>query len=495
MVNSVGRRSPARGDRSTGSPRLPRPGGDIDVERGSRPAAPFAFPAEHRPDVLGFHLEAPPARPLDRAMAAARAACGPYGIVSRCRSFATAPGLPTLPVYVARGPRRGLGEHQHGFDIVGMGVSEDHEMAWLKAVAEAVERYCFALGHDPSTVLRASHDDVAGWAVPLSRFGLLSDRQYVSTPKVCRPAPDQPIDWTWAWSLDDQRFHLVPAALVYPSVGFQPPNNFTRWVMSTGLATHISTEAAILAGVYEVVERDALMIHWLHHRAPRRVVVEPGRTDAVAALVRTHFTLPDFEFVLLDMTPDSGIPTIACLALSDDPARPSLTMGAASRLDPSEAAAKALFETAQLLAGFHGLGWDSRTSIERADIRTLWDNAHFYAGAEGGDSARFMVSSPERVALHDLPNLATGTPAGDLATCVDRLRGVGLEVLATELTSADVARCGFRTTKVFAPGAVDIHGDARYPLLGSPRIRTMPAALGWPALDEDELNLAPCPMS
>lgn len=428
-------------------------------------------------------------------MRAARAASGPFSIVARCRSFAVPPGLPTLPVVVAKGPRRGLGEHQRGFDVVGMGVSEDAQQAWLKAVAEAVERYCFALPHDPADVMRAAFADVAAWAVPPSRFALLSERQYHTTAHVAPVAASQPIDWTWAWSFSNARPVLVPAALVYPSVGFQPPNNFTRWVMSTGLATHVSMAAAVLAGVYEVVERDSLMIHWLHRRAPRRVVPAPGAPDGVAGLIEAHFTVPDFEFVLLDMTPDSGIPTIACLALSDRDERPALVMGAASRLDPAEAARKALFETTQLLNGFHNLGWDNRSDHPEAAVRTLWDNARFYAGRHGGRRARFLAGSSERVALHDLPSLATGTPAGDLAVCVERLAGVGLEVLATEVASEDAARCGFRTVKALVPGAVDIHGDARYPHLGSERIHTMAAALGWPACSEDQLNLAPCPMS
>ena len=397
---------------------------------------------------------------------------------------------------MARGPRRGFGGRDPGFDVIGMGVAEEASEARLKAVVEAVERYCFAWPHDPSLVFRGAYREIEQWAVPLESFRPYTDAQYAARPALRFPGPSDPIDWSWAYSVTKDRFSLVPAVTAYATVATRPPNNFGGAGSSTGIASHVSMDAALLAGLLEVVERDALMIHWLNRRSPRRIVADgddgPG---GVEGLMRRHFRLPDFEFVLLDITADSGIPTVGCLATSHNPERPACAFGSASRLDPAEATRKALFEAAQVLAGLHGLGVDARSSFPESAVRDIWDHARFYAAGANFDRVGFLAHSPERVRLSDLPSLGTGRAGDDLEECVSRLAGIGLEVLAVDLTPADVAGCGLRTVKVVVPGMVDISGDARHTQLGLARVHSVPGAMGWPVLEEAELNLAPGPLA
>jgi ribosomal protein S12 methylthiotransferase accessory factor len=448
-----------------------------------------------RQETLRFQRGSPEGDLTQRAREAVERLVGSHGVVRRCQQFPVVPGLPKLPVFVARGPRRGFGGRDPGFDVIGMGVAEDAEDARLKAVVEAVERYCFAWRHDPSLVHRCAYRDIDRWAVPLERFRPYSEQQYRAGPALRFPGPSEPIDWSWAYSLTGDRFALVPAVVAYASVGFRPPNNFSGAGSSTGVASHVSMDAALLAGLLEVVERDALMIHWLNRRSPRRITTDgaaPGGTDA---LLRRHFRLPDFEFVLIDITGDSGIPTVGCLATSDNPEHPACAFGSASRLDPDEAARKALFETAQVLSGLYGLGLDARSSFPESAVRNIWDHARFYAAGANFDRVEFLTRSTERVRIGDLPALGTGRAADDLQECVTRLAGIGLEVFAVDLTTADVAACGLRTVKVVVPGMVDISGDARHTQLGFARVHRMPEAMGWPALGEGELNLAPGPLA
>lgn len=442
-----------------------------------------------------FHGDGPPGDQAARARSAALRLLGPYGVVRHCVPFPAAPGLPTAPIFVARGPKRGFGGRDPGFDVIGMGVSDDCDDAWLKAVVEAVERYCFAWPHDASVVERHAYADVEASAVPVERFRPYSDTQYAARPGLRLPGPLDPVDWTPAYCLTRGGFVLVPAAVALPTVGFRPPNNFLDAGSSTGVACHVSLEAALLAGLLEVVERDAIMHHWLSRRQPRRVVV--GRSDGgeVGCLLEQHFAASAFEFTLLDITGDTGIPTICCRASSTDPHRPASAFGAAARPDPAAAARKALFECAQVLAGLHGLGCDARSSVPVGEVRHIWDHARYYASAANvGPVARFAASEAE-VGLGDLPAFG-GTGAGaELRACVERLAAVDLEVLCADITPPDVARAGLRTVKVMVPGMVDLNGDVRVPHLGSTRLRRVPEALGWPPFVEAEANLAPCPMS
>ncbi|HEX3542506.1 MAG TPA: YcaO-like family protein [Acidimicrobiales bacterium] len=460
-------------------------------------ATPAEVSSQAGRDVLGFHTAPPGGDLLDQARRAATRLTGRHGVVRWCRRYPEVPGLPTVPVFVARGPKRVAGGRRPSFDIIGMGVSDDPDDAWLKAVVEAVERYCFALPHDATLVERRSYRQVAGSAVPLERFRSLTDAQLRSRPSVRFPGPDDAIDWAWAYSLTRKEFALVPAVFAYPTVGLGPPNNLTTSVHSTGVSCHVSVEAALLAGLLEVVERDAIMLHWLHRRPPRRITPSESPAGDLVALLQGHFTLDDFEFVLLDITTDTSIPTICCQAISANPRRPAAAFGAACRTEPVAAARKALFEVAQVLSGLDGLKCDATTVLAESAVRYIWDHARFYASASTAPIIEFLTSSEESVGLDAVgeavpERLGVG---GGLQSCVDRLAARGLEVLAVDLTPEDVARCGLRTVKVLVPGMIDINGDARFPNLGATRVRTAPSAMGWPDISEDRLNLAPCPMS
>ncbi|MDQ6947235.1 MAG: YcaO-like family protein [Actinomycetota bacterium] len=444
---------------------------------------------------MRFQLASPAGDLFPRARVAAARALGRHSLVARCGVRASLPGLPPLSIHVARGARRSArpGQRHVLDDVLGMGVSDSDDQSWIKAVVEAVERYSMATPHDPSTILRASMDEVAEWAVPLDRFQLYSDAQYAVIPTLGLPEPEDAIDWTWAYSMTTGSFVLVPAALLYGSLARRPPNNFVESMTSTGMACHVSIEAAALAGLLEVVERDAVMISWLNHRIPARITI--GRSGPLADLFRERFTLPGVEFVLLDLSSDVGIATIGCLAFSERPEHPAAAMGSASRLDPVEAAKKALFEAAQVMYAAHDMGWTQDEDFPETDVRTIAEHSRFYAGAEAAQRLDFMVSGSDEIALADLPDLTSHCVGTDLVTAVERVSAVGLDVLVADVTCSDVAQSGFRTVRTLVPGAVDINGDVRFPHLGSERIGRVPRAVGWSTTPGLGLNLAPCPLA
>lgn len=440
----------------------------------------------------GFNMTAPAGDLWNRAVAAAEGLVGSHGLVRRCQARPATEGLPSLPVYVAIGPRRDTSGTPLRAVPLGTGVSDDAGEAWLQAVIEVVERYCMVWPHHRSSAIRAPIRDLGDNAIPASAFGLFSARQYASMPALRLPAPDDPIDWTWAWSLTRETFVLVPAVLALTAVEPRPPNNLIHGLSSTGVACHVSVEAAVLAGVLEVMERDAVMLWWLHRRCPTTVRVDSG-ASAVYDLLSDHFAHTPFDFQLLDLTSDTGFPTFACLARSEHPGRPAAVFGSATRLDPLSAARKALFEAAQILSSLAGLGCDGQSRLPAESVRTFEDHARYYASATTTSELDFIQQSSTRD-LSSLDSVGCGTPGQDLRSVVSRLGELGLEVLAVDLTTPEVALAGLHTVKVLVPGAIDINADVRFPLLGSPRIHGAAKTLGWPAKTENELNLAPCPL-
>lgn len=437
----------------------------------------------------GLHVGAPPADPLAVAHEAVDRALGRrYGIVRNCVEIPTPPPLPRLRTAVAHGPLRIPG-WQFRDPAQGTGVSTEFDLARLAAVAETIERYCSMAPPDHALLERASFADVCEDAVAPAFFALLSKRQYRRFPHLDPLTDNKVIDWCWAFSLTRDRAALVPAALAYFSRGGRRPNDFSPELISTGFACHISVAHAVLAGLCEVIERDALAIAW-HNRLPLTRLEVDG--TATGALLAGPLAGCGIDFELYQVPTDAPFPVVLAAAWNAA-SEPHAVVGAACRPDPVAAATKALYETCQLTAR---LGSGPIKTPTR--IREIEDHATFYATAAGAQLLRRnLLAGDDIQQLGDMAVAETGSVVADLDGAVEALATAGLEVLVTDHTTSDVAATGFRVLRVIVPGTCDINSDARFPRLGGSRLYELPVRLGLrdEPLRESGLNLLPVPLA
>lgn len=423
------------------------------------------------------------------AVAAAERVVGKkYGIVRRCIELPWSNGMPQVHAMVAQGALRIPGWWFRD-PPTGTGISTDPGLARLAAIAEAVERYCSMAPPDPRGVRRASFRDLGTEATDPNAFARLSLRQYRRFSKLDPLTEDKVVDWCWAFSLSRQRAVLVPAAFVYFSRGGRPPNTFSPEMVSSGFACHVCLHAAALTGLCEIFERDALTIAW-HNRLPF-TPLDPAGTP-VAELLEGRLALGDVEFRLFQVPTDAPFPVVVALGLSSE-AQPHVMAGAACRPDPVAAATKALFEVCQGLRRFRG-----RRVSRPARFGELEDHATFYATAEGATLLhRHLTVAGESRTLRGLDNRSSGSSAADLNLALASLTSLGLEVLVSEVTTADVARTGFRVLRVLVPGTLDMAADPRFAQLGTPRLYELPVRLGLHRrpLPETGLNRLPVPIA
>ncbi|MDQ4145412.1 MAG: YcaO-like family protein [Actinomycetota bacterium] len=375
----------------------------------------------------------------------------------------------------------------------GTGVSPDPETARLSAIGEALERYCSAAPAHCFQLVRAPFSDLEDEALHPRFVALLSEQQYRRFPALAPLTERKVIDWSWAFSLTRERPVLVPASLVHFSCVGRGPNNFLPELSTTGLACHVDLSQAILAGVCEVLERDALAIWW-HNRLPL-VPLDVAGTDA-AELLAGPLAASGAEFSLFGLPTDTRLPVVLAVARTRD-AWPHAVVGCACRENPVAAASRALCEAAQML-----FRQRRRPSRRLSSIRSFNDHADFYGGAEGAGLLDQILSPLERPAHLSTLSVSNRHALGDdglkrLDTVLSRVARAGLEVLVADMTTEDVALAGFFVVRVIVPGTVDMSADERYPRLGARRLYELPAHLGLrvePAT-ESELNLLPVPLA
>ncbi|WP_195909038.1 YcaO-like family protein [Microlunatus sp. Gsoil 973] len=329
------------------------------------------------------------------------------------------------------------------------GAALDPESARRAAIGELLERYASA--RCPLPIATAAEVGDRERILGHGAFTLHSPKQRAQHGFPYRDSYSR-AELTKVHSLRDNTPVWVPANLVGtdPELGHLSTSN--------GLAAGPTTLTALLRATQELVERDALMITWLHRVAARRVPapeVVREITDPINARV-----------TVLDLTPDYSrhpVAMVAGTALLQG--RPRHAAGLACRAGFPEAVEKALLEWAQGIA-FAGVN-AARAADQPADPpvspEDFDDHAVFYTRRPdlwqqlpiwGGP----VTSPPHRESGDD--------HRAQLAELVQGLEQYGIELFYRDLTTADLAGCGVRAARVLSPQLVPIHADHRWPHLG-----------------------------
>jgi ribosomal protein S12 methylthiotransferase accessory factor len=128
------------------------------------------------------------------------------------------------------------------------------------------------------------------------------------------------------------------------------------------------------------------------------------------------------------------------------------------------------------------------------DVRTFED--HVFLHAYGGLLPEIEFLTSGRTATSpDWHSQTTGGSTVDLACALTLLRARGLDAIALDLTTIDVAEAGYCVTKVFMPELQPLYADERQPFLGGSRLYDLPRRLGYTSRNTTlaELNSVPHP--
>ncbi|MET9970472.1 YcaO-like family protein, partial [Streptomyces sp. NPDC006356] len=443
---------------------------------------------------------------------------GPYGgIVTRIRSFRGLRGTPpSLHLAVADLPDL-TAEVPWQADRQAFGMSwTDADEARAAAWGEAVERLSGTVAPAADPMRYGSHVQLTREGVRAlapERLTLYSPRQYADGGHSFRPfLPTSPVHWKPVRSLTQQAEIHVPAFLVHtawPHVPKERPEQLHAFPAVGGTAAGTSLEHALLAGLGEVVERDAAAVWWANAAPLPRLPL----TSRVRALLGP--ALDAYEVTLTHIDNDFDLPVLAACVRTR--AEGWLTIGFAARADPEAAALKALAEafglqlTARALDDPAAAARIARSFTGRRNPLKAWrqDRAYLneyredgrdavellchqqlYLDRRAGDRAMEWIGRGPEGSWTQVPRV----PGGTFETLRTRGEAAGHEVLYADLTTQQARAAGMRVVRVIVPGMVGT-APACCPYFGRRRIQDQGVALGWhrTPLAAERLNTFPIP--
>jgi ribosomal protein S12 methylthiotransferase accessory factor len=241
-----------------------------------------------------------------------------------------------------------------------------------------------------------------------------------------------------------------------------------------------------------VIERDAISIIWLQQLALPRLEL-----DVVGPELRRYLDLcadRDVTIHLFDGTTDLGIPTVYSVSIAGDHPTCRILVACATSLDPQVAAAKAICETVSVRIAMQNsepLGPD----VDVRDFTDVSEGAAYMCAPERSSAFDFLLNSPARRRLSEMPVLATGDPVADLRLVCSRLDALGMDSYLVDLTPDEALRVGMTVVRAVVPGLLPLSFNYRSRFLGSPRLYEAPGRMGYPTRAEADLNAWPQPFA
>ncbi len=441
---------------------------------------------------------------LPASLAAMRHLVSPYGLVSKVSELPITEGEPRFHIYSgslgnpgeALAVQSGWVHDMTSGNFDGAGGALDRETAAHIAVAESLERYS-SCAWDPDELVWASADQLGDDAIAPARWPQCSPTE-LADPRnpLVSPDPRIPLRWVQGWSLTQHRPVFVPA--VQSFLRFPPLSTSERYThpVSTGCAAHCDPAAAVVNGLLEVVERDAIALTWLQQLRLPRLDVPPEALRGEFATYAERGRNDNIRTLLFDATTDLGIPVVYGLQLADHEADLAQIVVATCDLDRARGIAKLFREAASLRIALRALSAPEHrpTPDTPEDTISVVGGALLSGPPDQRHRFNFLLEGDRSVhSLTDLPRPADGE--SQLGWLVGRLAQHGCDVVVVDLTTDEARQVGAHVVRVLVPQLMPLSFAHRARYLAHPRLYDAPRAMGLTAHPEAQINSYPQPFA
>ncbi len=373
------------------------------------------------------------------------------------------------------------------------GASFDESKAIIKAVCEAVERYCLAI-YKEKDLIRASYSKIKNRSIPLKNIISFSATQLkAKSLSSCKYTDKTNFFWANGKSIFDNKPVLIPAQLIFVPYNFKK-EKIIRLPISTGAASGTSFTGALLRGILEIIERDAFMIHYLSNVCGE--LIDFSDNDRLLS-IKNYFKKYRLDLYLINLPTDLKIYTFLTLIIDKTGVGPAVSAGLKAGLDSLETAIGSIEE------GWHSRPWIRDELNKKPDLnkiisegKTLHDikkRGLFWSSIEMIKYVDPWINNKRVIRFNKLRSLSKGKLISDLHYILSLLRSKGHNVYYVDITRPEVEKYRFKVLKAVIPSLHPLYLDEPYPYLGGNRIYQLPVGLGYKenALTESELNRTP----
>ena len=379
------------------------------------------------------------------------------------------------------------------------GASLNSDERISKAVGELVERYVL-LDSPEQKKLSASPEELSkngNSFVALERFNQFQQFQKGRFKYLNRNS-DSKLYWVSSENLLSKEIYLIPSQCVFWNYKFnrEEPRIFPP--TTNGAAGFFDEEKAILAGIYELIERDGFLIYWLNKLSPK-VIDTSDYNNKEFQDFKKYMESFNFEITFLNTATDVGIPSCACIIVNRRTNKPSISMSASAGLD----AGKNLM-TSLLGAYKNSFMWEygKKKTILPPNYEPFLDPSigmdfrrYLWHGEEMYQKFKFFISG-EKINIRDImipKKWNSDAEELNYVLSIFKEMGAGYEVYCYKAQDKILDDLGYKVVKMVIPEIFPLYLRENLATLDSKRLCKVPEKLGLKPATPNNYNPYPHP--
>lgn len=379
------------------------------------------------------------------------------------------------------------------------GYSIDLDEAVSKLIGEALERYLLLVYKEKNCVQSSARSLFKRKKRFLNPFYLsgFSSEQKENNSQIKFNA-DSRFLWSYGKSLFTGKKTLIPTQLIfwnynYSHNGWQEP--MLRETNTNGGAGYFSLKEAILAGLYELVQRDGFLIYWLNNLSPLQIDQNSIEYEPLQNLLE-EIKRCNLEAVFFSTITDLGIPSCVCIILDHSGTGPKLCMGGGCSLNWNQTLMQSLIE-ALVLYNFLSMkktnvGYEYPHLSE--NYRPFQDNSvghfqrlDFWANEKMFEKDHFFFQG-KKIKLDELKEYQKEFSSSDLEldylTKKFKSFGKKYEIFYYQIKNEILDDLGYEVVKVIVPSLMHLYLNEVNAPLGTERLKETPSKLGFSSAEK-----------
>lgn len=372
------------------------------------------------------------------------------------------------------------------------GRSSTYKLSYYVAVLEALERYHGVYPYYKSNFY-SSEDSLKNEGiefVSLNNYIHYTEDEYHNPNfEMDRYDGCKKIYWRYVYSCRNKRYLLAPEQNYYFSnEQVYPDDSEKRYLYdsSNGTALGSTFEESVISAMFELIERDAFMVHWYTKSSPVRLLGIENIDDLDIRMMLAYLHYYSYEVHVFDITLETKIPSIWVLlenTANIDDGKFSFYTAAGANTNPIQALRSALVEAATAVKVFARFASERYTKEQLIamrenyeEIKKLEDHLYLYSSSCMKKEFEFALESGRECEFNSQyeDSMKKINEKTTQKKMMDDILGRVLEfhedVYIRNLTSPYLKKMGLNCTKVSVPTMHNISFGYQYRNINKARL-------------------------